>query len=227
MPIEFRCTQCHKLLETPDGTAGQQAKCPECGTIQPIPTVGAGPAGPPPGVRQGSPFASGTPGPGPAMQVPSGAPPGTVNPYQSPSEYAVGPEAWLQPSYLHAYAADRVMGPANGLILTGSIGLALQTLGLTLRALSPVAPDPPEADILLAVPGWVRVALILLGFAISAVVIIGGLKMKRLDSSGWATAGAILAMLPCLSPCCLMGFPFGIWALVVLNDPTVKSAFRT
>ena len=45
MPIEFRCTQCDKLLRTPDDTAGKQAKCPECGAILPVPS----PAAPAPG----------------------------------------------------------------------------------------------------------------------------------------------------------------------------------
>jgi uncharacterized membrane protein len=39
MPIEFRCTECRKLLRTQDGTAGKQARCPVCGTLVPIPDV--------------------------------------------------------------------------------------------------------------------------------------------------------------------------------------------
>ena len=55
MPIEFRCTQCNKLLRTPDDTAGRQAKCPECGALMTVPAVPPGavgaaipPAQPPP-----------------------------------------------------------------------------------------------------------------------------------------------------------------------------------
>ena len=44
MPIEFRCTHCHKLLRTQDGTGGKQAKCPSCGALVPIPIQ----ASPPP-----------------------------------------------------------------------------------------------------------------------------------------------------------------------------------
>jgi len=39
MPIEFRCEQCSKLLRTPDESAGRQAKCPECGAINTIPSA--------------------------------------------------------------------------------------------------------------------------------------------------------------------------------------------
>jgi hypothetical protein len=36
----------------------------------------------------------------------------------------------------------------------------------------------------------------------------------------------ILVMIPCLSPCCILGIPIGIWGLIVLMDPNVKAAFR-
>jgi hypothetical protein len=32
-------------------------------------------------------------------------------------------------------------------------------------------------------------------------------------------------MIPCLSPCCCLGLPIGIWALVVLLDNNVKASF--
>ena len=37
MPIEFRCTQCEKLLRTPDESAGKKAKCPQCAAIVDVP----------------------------------------------------------------------------------------------------------------------------------------------------------------------------------------------
>ena len=44
MAIEFRCTQCGKLLRTADETAGGQARCPECGSVMTIPPASAAPA---------------------------------------------------------------------------------------------------------------------------------------------------------------------------------------
>jgi phage FluMu protein Com len=66
VPIEFRCTDCERLLRTPDGTSGKEAKCPQCGAIVRIPTPAVAP---------------------PAREnVPSSAPmPVVANPYQSPS----------------------------------------------------------------------------------------------------------------------------------------------
>jgi hypothetical protein len=50
--------------------------------------------------------------------------------------------------------------------------------------------------------------------------------MQQLTSHGLAMAAAIIAMIPCFSPCCVLGLPFGIWALVVLSKPEVKSQFH-
>ena len=60
MPIEFRCTQCQKLLRTQDDTAGKQAKCPICGTLVQIPEPGSPPPLPaeavPPSMAATSPY---------------------------------------------------------------------------------------------------------------------------------------------------------------------------
>jgi hypothetical protein len=65
-------------------------------------------------------------------------------------------------------------------------------------------------------------AVIGLGFA--AVILMGGIKMKQLQSYGLVMTAAIFALLPC-GNCCCIGLPLGIWALVVLNKPEVKNAF--
>ncbi|MBN2023057.1 MAG: hypothetical protein JW809_09715 [Pirellulales bacterium] len=87
MPIEFRCTQCDKLLRTPDETAGRQAKCPVCGTVVtvPEPAPPASPFGSQPG-GSGSPLGSGG-------GTPFG-PSDPANPYQAPAYYAEGTEAF-------------------------------------------------------------------------------------------------------------------------------------
>jgi hypothetical protein len=50
--------------------------------------------------------------------------------------------------------------------------------------------------------------------------------MQKLSSYGLSLTTAIVVLIPCFSPCCLLGLPIGIWALVVLNKPEVKSQFR-
>ncbi len=84
MPIEFRCTRCNKLLRTGDDTAGKQAKCPECGTVMPIPSS----------VPGFSPAVAGGPAPGGYGSAGAYAPPESTNPYQSPTSLAPEPVAF-------------------------------------------------------------------------------------------------------------------------------------
>ncbi len=108
MPIEFRCTQCAKLLRTGDNTAGKQAKCPACQTIVTVPSGEqapprqAAPLQPQTGAGE-NPFASGYAGQGYAGQGPQ---PDSGNPYQAPGEYA------MQMDY-HAVGASGEIRPSE------------------------------------------------------------------------------------------------------------------
>ncbi|MBW3600485.1 MAG: serine/threonine protein kinase [Planctomycetes bacterium] len=57
------------------------------------------------------------------------------------------------------------------------------------------------------------------------LMIIGGLRMKQLESRWLALAAAIVAVLP-LNVASLVAIPIGVWALVVLNRRNVEQAFR-
>jgi hypothetical protein len=49
-------------------------------------------------------------------------------------------------------------------------------------------------------------------------------KMQQLESWGWSLAACIIALLgPAFG---IFGILFGIWCLIVLNDPKVKEGFR-
>ncbi len=78
----------------------------------------------------------------------------------------------------------------------------------------------------LLVFGGIGLGLAVLSIILGAVVIYGAMQMKDLRSYSLSMTSAIVAMIPCLSPCCLLGLPFGIWAIVVISSPEVKSAFR-
>jgi len=49
--------------------------------------------------------------------------------------------------------------------------------------------------------------------------------MMKLNNYGLCIAASIAALVPCLTPCCCLGLPAGVWALVVLCKPEVKAAF--
>jgi hypothetical protein len=125
--------------------------------------------------------------------------------------------------------AERVSGPAVGLIVTAVLGFVLQAMGFLGNVFGisqGIYTGEPDMAALNFLTGTFGMVMNFIGVAIGIVILMGALRMKRLESHGLATAASILAMIPCISPCCLIGLPFGIWALVVLNQPDVKGAFH-
>jgi hypothetical protein len=130
-----------------------------------------------------------------------------------------------------ARALQLVSGPAIALIATAILGMAANGLGLVLHFLGrgfvpPAYGMNPEAMRLLEMLNGPMGAVIrIIPIAVGVLVLVGGLKMQHLRSRGLAMTAAIVAMIPCISPCCLLGLPFGIWALIVLSKPEVQSQF--
>jgi hypothetical protein len=124
-------------------------------------------------------------------------------------------------------AAGLVNGPAIGLIVVAVLGALFQIVSV-IKNLVIGSAIPANVQ----VPAWlsmlfgpVGVALGIIGILVNLVILLGAVKMKKLESYGLAMAASIIAMIPC-QPCCLLGLPFGIWAVVVLSKPEVKSAFH-
>ena len=125
--------------------------------------------------------------------------------------------------------AEKVNGPAIGLIVVAILGVALQIVSLIYNlagaSILSNARMPNEAWANMF-SGTIGAVSSIIGILLSGVILFGGIKMKRLEGYGLAMAASILAMIPCFSPCCLLGLPIGIWAVVVLAKPEVKSAFH-
>lgn len=125
---------------------------------------------------------------------------------------------------------EQVNGPATGLIVTAILGFVVQGLGILAnvfgfaftQGLSPTGSDAA----LNFFSGTIGIAMNVIAVGVGVVVLVGAQKMKRLESHGFAMAASILALVPCISPCCVVGIPIGIWSLVVLAKPEVKGAFR-
>ena len=114
--------------------------------------------------------------------------------------------------------------PAIGLIVTGALTVVFTVFGLLFIALGGASAinDPQARD---ALPGFgVMLGASVVQLALGGLIIYAGVQMRKVQSWGLALAGSIVAMLPCL-PCCLLGLPIGIWALIVLFDSDVKRAF--
>ena len=57
------------------------------------------------------------------------------------------------------------------------------------------------------------------------LAVLAGFAMRGLGSYGLSVTGAVVSIIPILTGCCCTGFPFGIWALIVLVRPEVKTGF--
>ena len=127
-------------------------------------------------------------------------------------------------------AAALVAGPAIGLIVTAILGALVQMVSLIRLLLvhnsMPVNSQMPGQAWVAMLSGPIGVVMSIIAILMSVVILLGALKMKKLESYGLAMTASILAMIPCLSPCCVIGLPIGIWALMVLSKPEVKSAFH-
>ncbi len=125
---------------------------------------------------------------------------------------------------------DQVSGPAIGLLITGIIGAAFSLVGFISLAIGTglshfwVKEFPEYFEKFYERSFALSSSLI--EILAAAFIIYAALKMKDLQQWGFAVAASILAMLPCISPCCIIGLPIGIWSLVVLMRPDVKDSFR-
>jgi hypothetical protein len=129
------------------------------------------------------------------------------------------------------YARGRVSGPATALIVVSAISSALLLLALAVDIwllVSGVAGEmaqprgmPKETQV------TIRAVWAFLMLATGAVILIGAVRMMGLRSRGLSMVACVLALVPCLGPCFVLGIPFGIWGLVALNDPRVRRAFES
>jgi hypothetical protein len=117
------------------------------------------------------------------------------------------------------------------LLLSGLITFALSVGWMSVNFnLAPIPQPLPGQD-----PTMVRAQVIGMrfgqiappgiGVVIGVLSIAGGIQLVRRRMWGLAAAGAFAAALPCTCgfP---VGLPIGVWALLVLSNPTVRGAFR-
>jgi predicted Zn finger-like uncharacterized protein len=218
MPFLTNCPSCSRQLRVPDELTGRNVKCPDCGTVFP---AGAGqqplPQGP---------------------IVVSDVPP--LDSYNQARQPRTADRE---------RARQLVAGPAIALIVVSVLHLLAFTYGLvqTLNAMGNPQAARARAEAMLNQQGPPRdqeekearkmmadfaeafagpLGLLLNGtfFGLGILTLIGSISMLRLRSHGLAMTACILAVIPCISPCCLLGIPFGIWGLVSLGQPEVREA---
>lgn len=157
------------------------------------------------------------------------------NPYNAPENPYSAPAGGNVPI---KDPLERVKGPAVGIVVTSVIGIILAVLNLVMNlvgvgvgaagaagAIDGMG-DTSELASLMG-QGLLGVVQSIAGMLVGVVCLLGGNKMRKLEAYNFSMISTVLIMVPCLSPCCILGLPFGIWGLIVLNDAAVKSAFTS
>ncbi len=123
-----------------------------------------------------------------------------------------------------------VGGIVNALfgIVIGSM-MPLMFFGMRDELQQEMAKDPemtPElTEFVINLYGYGGVALAIVSLICGVIVVIGATGMLGLRSWGFGLFAAILSMIPCFQSCWLLTVPIGIYVIVALSDPQVKSAF--
>jgi hypothetical protein len=130
-----------------------------------------------------------------------------------------------------AYARQKANGPALALTIVGwiSVGVMILSVGFNIYLLT--SGQGRRVPARFNLPGETVVAIRactgIVFLAVHAWVLSGAIRMRQLRGYKRAKAACIVAVIPCLSPCYLIGIPFGIWGLVALNDPAVRDGFES
>jgi magnesium-transporting ATPase (P-type) len=125
---------------------------------------------------------------------------------------------------------QRVVAPGVALMIVGILGV-LGSLGMAaffafmmIEESKRGAGGGPDAAITAVI------FVLLSGFSLAACVVVtlGGARMRQCRNYGLAMTAAILAIasIALFGLCSVFIIPFGIWALVVLNNSEVKREFR-
>jgi hypothetical protein len=135
-------------------------------------------------------------------------------------------------------ARGEVSGPAIGLMVTavlgiayGALGILGQLIGVTFNNFSHYSQFnfPGQNEDVMRVfqmsSGILGVVFSVFKIGLGIFVLYGALKMKDLQKHTLCILASIVALIPCISPCCCVGIPIGIWALIVLNKPEVRDYF--
>jgi hypothetical protein len=117
-------------------------------------------------------------------------------------------------------------------LILAVLGLGMSILfaiGQTIQIANGEAVPPPNTDeaerIGFYIGYWGTFVVTVVSGLIHPFVAFAGFNMIRRKGLGMAKLGAILMCIPCVSSCCLLGVPFGIWGIIALNSISAKQLF--
>jgi len=164
------------------------------------------------------------PTPSGAAATPEAAPTG------APTAFPAGAPI---PTASREMASSAVKGPAIALIIVGALGVLYYLFNAVMVLSGNIPARPIPANASPAMRGFLegmhgpQAGVYSLIFAlVNAFIVFGAVRMMKLQGHTLAIITCIVAMIPCASGCCcLLGLPFGIWGIMMLNKPEVKSQF--
>lgn len=153
------------------------------------------------------------------------------NPYNVPAG-SFGQSPGVPPQEPTSEAGNRLKGPAIALLVLAPLSIIFMGVDFGFRVVNlangeiPVVVDAPGAAQGAMIGAYIGAAVDVIAIFCQIGVIFGAISMLKVKSYNLALTASVISVIPCLSACCVVGMPFGIWALVVLNDSKVKAAFR-
>lgn len=130
------------------------------------------------------------------------------------------------------YASSQVSVPAIGLLVIAILDIIGNLISISISFVREgFVPFIVRSRVYNQLPhmfdGTVNIGISIAGLLVSGFVVYAALMMRELKQWELCIAASILYIIPCVSGCCILGIPFGIWSLVVLMKPDVKEAFYT
>ena len=226
-------------MRAPKSAGGKQAKCPACATVvvvpggppQPRPTAQPRPApqsNPAPMPQQSFGGFPSVPNPAPMPPRPGG-PAYPQNPYASSQMARPGAPAG-------SGASGLAMPPAVCLLIVTILYIIYLMVMLVWSVIAFAAGEPPpnldpeiaaQFDMGMKMGFAFQMLCYLVFFAVQGLICWGCISMIQLKGRSLAMTAMILSVIPCCcSPGFVVGIPFGIWGLIVLNNQTVMRSMK-
>lgn len=213
--FDFDCPHCQQRLRVAADAAGKQIRCPDCSNLVTVPG--------PTGITEEAPR---TYNPPPLFE----SEPSESRDRDRRRDYDDDDRDALPPVRRRGSGGGGLTAAAICILVVSGLALLLDLFAVV----SAVAADPPRIDPNLppimqeivknshgTTPAISNGVLAL----IAGFTIIGAIQMLRRKTWGLCLAASILSMIHIGSCCCVLGAPFGIWALVMLMNTDVKDSF--
>ncbi len=217
MAIDVSCPQCSAAYQVQDDKAGKKFRCKQCQEIITIPGGGSTstgddpwgtlPAAPP----RNRPSSSGRD----EDEVPnplSGRRSSRKNDRDREDDRDDGGSRRRRRR--SSGSGVNTVAPAIAIYIVTVLSIAWWLFYMFVVVSDPAGIPADEQESYIAV-NLVHGGLQLLG---NGLILFGAFQLQTRQSKGLAMLGAILCCIPLCSPCMVLGIPFGIWALVVINS---------